>query len=305
MTDIKPPSFSSVEEALATLFGGSTKITQTDYVPGGDINQACRMTLNDGTYLFMKSNTIENKSFFTVEAAGLSAIASTKAIRTPRILCCGTDENRKCSFLLLEYITEGNRIPRYWETFAHQLAAMHRAPTDAFVADGLYGFTQDNYIGAGKQVNTPHKSWRSFFRDCRLEPQFNTAAGYFHSSDKRKIERLLDRIEELLIEPERPSLLHGDLWSGNVITGSDGKAWLIDPAVYVGHAEADLAMTELFGGFPHAFYSAYREAATLQPGYEDRRDLYNLYHLLNHLNLFGPSYLSSVRRILDYYCTRH
>ena len=108
-------------------------------------------------------------------------------------------------------------------------------------------------------------------------------------------------LDRYLVEPEKPSLVHGDLWSGNFITGSDGQAWLIDPAVYVGHAEADLAMTELFGGFHPRFYAAYREVNPLQPGYEQRRDLYNLYHLLNHLNLFGRGYLSSVLRILSRY----
>ena len=104
-----------------------------------------------------------------------------------------------------------------------------------------------------------------------------------------------------MIEPKHPSLLHGDLWSGNIITGNDGKAWLIDPAVYVGHAEADIAMTELFGGFPRAFYDAYKESGMLQPEYGRRRDIYNLYHLLNHLNLFGRTYLSSVRRVIEGY----
>lgn len=301
MADEQPKSFHSIDEALTSLFGNRTKIKRTDAVSGGDINQAYRLTLNDGTCLFMKSNAIEKKEFFTTEAVGLSAIADTNAIRTPRILGIGIDESRSCSFLLLEFIAEGNRSSRYWETFAHQLAAMHRAAAEDFVIGGSYGFTQDNYIGAGKQINTPQKSWSAFFRDCRLEPQFRAAACYFHDPDIKKIHRLLDRIEELLIEPEHPSLLHGDLWSGNVVTGNDGKAWLIDPAAYVGHAEADIAMTELFDGFPGSFYHAYQEAAPLQPGYERRRDLYNLYHLLNHLNLFGPSYLSAVRRILDDY----
>ena len=127
------------------------------------------------------------------------------------------------------------------------------------------------------------------------------AEQYFEASERRMINNLLERLDTLLIEPEYPSLLHGDLWSGNFMTGDDGKAWLIDPAVYVGHAEADIAMTELFGGFSEEFYSAYRETAPMQAGYEDRRDLYNLYQLLNHLNMFGGSYLSSVRRIVRRY----
>ncbi len=112
---------------------------------------------------------------------------------------------------------------------------------------------------------------------------------------------LLEHTDSILTEPEFPSLLHGDLWAGNVMTGNDGRVWLIDPAAYVGHAEADLAMTELFGGFPQAFYRAYQEALPLQPGYDGRRDFYNLYHLLNHLNLFGVSYLSPVRNVIRKY----
>ena len=108
-------------------------------------------------------------------------------------------------------------------------------------------------------------------------------------------------LDRFLEEPERPSLVHGDLWSGNMITGNDGKGWLIDPAVYYGHPEVDIAMTELFGGFPRAFYEAYEDTGMLQPGYGDRRDLYNLYQLLNHLNMFGRGYLPEVRRILKRY----
>ena len=155
-----------------------------------------------------------------------------------------------------------------------------------------------NYIGAGEQTNEIRDSWVNLFRECRLEVQFQRAAHYFDSSDRKAFQSLLDHLEDYLPEPAFPSLLHGDLWGGNFVTGPDGYAWLIDPAVYVGHLEADLAMTELFGGFSHIFYESYQEVNPLLPGYKDRRDLYNLYHLLNHLNLFGGGYYGSVMRIV-------
>ncbi len=293
--------FSTLQEALTSLFGNGIQIQRIQSISGGDINDAFGLSLSDGNSIFMKSNAMGNLAYFTAEMQGLSAIAHTGTIQTPRILACGTDEERNCSFLLLEQIHAGKRVGDYWETLGHQLAELHKSSTKEFVLDGKYGFLEDNYIGAGEQINTEKDSWVSFFRDCRLEPQFHRATDYFSIEDLKRINRLLDHIGDILIEPEHPSLLHGDLWSGNVMVGEDGKAWLIDPAVYVGHAEADLAMTELFGGFASGMYTAYQEISPLQPGYEDRRDLYNLYHLLNHLNLFGGSYLLSVMRIVNRY----
>lgn len=296
--------FISLEEAVSALFGDGAAITRTERIFGGDINEAYALTLNDGHRIFVKANIRKDLSFFMAEAAGLDAIARTGTIGTPHILGCGRDAGKTGnSFLLLEFINGKKRVSDYWETLGHQLAGMHRAKTADFVYDGRYGFLHDNYIGAGDQVNTPYGGWITFFRDCRLEPQFRRAAHYFDAADFKKITRLMDHLEDFLTEPEYPSLLHGDLWAGNIITGNDGRAWLIDPAVYVGHAEADIAMTELFGGFPAAFYDAYRESGILQPGYEQRRSLYNLYHLLNHLNLFGESYLSSVRQVLGKYAS--
>lgn len=291
--------FTSLESAIHSLFGEETGIEGTSSISGGDINEAYELTLTGGHRIFMKCNTKENLPFFTAEAAGLTAIARTEAIGTPRILGVGTDrEKGGCSFLLLELISGQKRDRTYWEDFGGQLAAMHQAPTAGLVANGNYGFDSDNYIGRRRQVNTGHDSWISFFRECRLKPQFQSAARYFDREDRNRIDRLLDRMDKILVEPAYPSLLHGDLWSGNVITGNDGRAWLIDPAVYVGHAEADIAMTELFGGFPRSFYAAYQKASPLQPGYERRRDIYNLYHLLNHLNMFGRAYLPEVKRIV-------
>ena len=287
--------FSSIQEALQSLFGAEVKYT--DRVSGGDINDSFELRLTTGEKVFMKSNRKFGAEFFAAEAAGIAAIARTGAIGTPGVLGCGADNGR--AFLLLEYIESGRKVSGYWEIFGRQLAQIHNADTSEFVTG--YGFGGDNYIGYNRQINTPRESWIDFFRDCRLEPQFRMAERFFDAGERKRIGQLLDRLESFLVEPEHPSLLHGDLWSGNFMTGADGRAWLIDPAVYVGHAEADIAMTELFGGFAKEFYASYREAAPMQPGYEDRRDLYNLYQLLNHLNMFGGSYLSSVKRILRRY----
>lgn len=294
--------FTSLTGAICSIFGEGTKIESTSRISGGDINEAYGLTLTGGKCVFLKTNTKKNLPLFTAEAAGLGAIARTKAIGTPQVLGIGTDESRGgYSFLLLEFIFSKDRSKRYWEDFARQLSDMHRASTTGLVSSGKYGFDYDNYIGRRGQINTGYDSWISFFRDCRLEPQFKDASPYFDREDWKSIIRFLDHLDEILLEPEYPSLLHGDLWAGNVIAGNDGRAWLIDPAVYVGHAEADLAMTELFGGFPPVFYDACKEAMSLQPGYERRRDVYNLYHLLNHLNMFGRMYLSEVKHICRRY----
>lgn len=299
---ITPQHFTSLESALCFLFGKGTKVERADRISGGDINEAYGLTLTGGKRIFMKTNVKENASFFTAEAAGMAAMARTKAIGTPEILGTGTDEGRTgYSFLLLEFISGAKRRADYWETLGRQLAAMHRAPTDDLIPDGKFGFVCDNYIGTRRQKNTVHENWISFFRECRLEPQFRDASHYFDRADLKRTARLLDHLDDILVEPEYPSLLHGDLWSGNVITGNDGSAWLIDPAVYVGHAEADLAMTELFGGFSPAFYDAYKEAVSMPPGYGCRRDIYNLYHMLNHLNMFGRAYLSGVKRMIGHF----
>ena len=286
--------YTSLDSAIKEIWGADRTVERRSRVSGGDINEAYALTLNDGTVLFMKTNTVSAISFFEAEEAGLEAIRATGTIGVPEVLGLGTDSG--FSFLLMEYISGRPQIREFWETFASELAAMHN--TDA---GEYFGFTSDNWIGAGRQINTPHKEWITFFRECRLRPQFQAARDYFSSEDRKRINSLLSKLDRYLIEPAKPSLLHGDLWAGNMITGNDGKGWLIDPAVYYGHPEADIAMTQLFGGYSHRFYAAYRQITDMEPGYEDRRDLYNLYHLLNHLNLFGSGYLGSVQRILRQY----
>ena len=286
--------YSSLAEAVRDLYGNERVVTDRRSVSGGDINEACALTLDDGTRLFMKYNSPDALSNLEAEAVGLQEIAATGKIGVARPLGLGRD--RTGAFLLLDFISGGPRIKGYWETFAGELAAMHQAPVSH--PESGYGFYMDNFIGMRRQINTPHDKWIPFFRDCRLKPQFEAAAHYFGPEEQRRIEYLLSHLDAYLVEPDKPALLHGDLWAGNHITGDDGKGWLIDPAVYYGHPEADLAMTELFGGFPGAFYDAYKVYGNLSPDYEERRDIYNLYHLLNHLNMFGGGYYPSVRSIV-------
>ena len=278
------------------IWGEKINISAVRAVSGGDINSAFLMLLSDGTRIFLKENSKENKGFFRAEAAGLDAIRKTGAIRVPEVIEVGTQGDN--AYLLMEYMDPAPKKRDYWERFGRQLAGMHKADTAEWTPGGLYGFTGDNYIGAGRQINRTMPLWVDFFRECRLEIQYKKAYDYFDASSRKAMQGLLDRLDRYLIEPAFPSLLHGDLWGGNFVTGPDGYACLIDPAVYVGHAEADLAMTELFGGFAPAFYDAYREVNEVLPGYADRREIYNLYHLLNHLNLFGGSYYGAVMRIV-------
>ncbi len=272
-------------------------------VHGGDINESYCLTGTDGKQIFLKTNSIEKVDMFETEAIGLKALASPGIIKTPEVLGYGMDEEKRISFLALSFVRSKLQSKDYWTTFGNRLGRLHRADVSflikEYLSPGVYGFVSDNYIGSTPQVNTPEKSWAAFYRDCRLDPQIRMAERYLSAGTLKAADWLLSHLEQYIHEPEFPSLLHGDLWGGNVLCGDDGKAVLIDPAAYVGHYEADIAMTELFGGFHSDFYRAYGEVCPMDDGYREcRRDLYQLYHLLNHLNLFGRSYLGSVERIL-------
>lgn len=270
---------------------------------------------------------VDRARFFETEALGLQVLGAVRKIGVPEVLGYGIDRQKGFSFLLLEYIESASRIKNYWETFGHQLAELHRAECsilnkcekDTLNADHVstcihesvtkrnvneyfkYGFFEDNFIGSNLQKNLPKEKWIDFYRECRLQPQIEMAEYYLDSGVKKKCIRLLDHLDSYLREPEAPSLLHGDLWSGNVLCGKDGKAWILDPAAYIGDFETDLAMTQLFGAFPKTFYAAYNEVNPIDSGYEERKNLYHLYHLLNHLNLFGRTYLGSVVEIINEY----
>lgn len=303
----------SLERAVRELAGEDVKISRTVRVHGGDINDAYHLILSDDSSLFLKTNTKKNIGFFLAEAEGLEALRSTRAVCVPQVFGIGTDDGSGCSFLLMEYIESQRPGKMYWETFGRCLAALHRSECGKFTdADkkkeacgkksGRFGFMSDNFIGASPQKNSPRESWVDFYRDCRLTPQLNRAAHVLPADIRRKADRLLGHLDAYLRESEFPSLLHGDLWSGNMMCGVKDRPWIIDPAVYAGDCEADLAMTQLFGSLPGTFYDAYREVNPIQwREYEERRDLYHLYHLLNHLNLFGTSYLGSVVQVIRRY----
>ena len=284
---------------IQRLFGSTVQVTDRVSVSGGDINEAYRLCLSNGSDLFIKLNAKAGKDFFLSEKTGLEALKAAGA-NTPQVLAYGNMAGNT-SYLLLEYVRSARPQRNYGEMLGHMLAKTHRATVDNIAGKRRFGFSRDNYIGQTRQKNNGSDSWIEFFRTSRLTVQFDLAAGYLDKEDRRKCQYLLDHLDTYLIEPVFPALLHGDLWSGNVMPDSEGDPMLIDPAVYVGHHEADLAMTELFGGFPPEFYDAYHEIVPREPGYAERRELYNLYHLLNHLNLFGRSYLTAVRRILRRY----
>lgn len=288
-----------IEEIIKREYGSSASVLRRAPVSGGDINRAYALELSDGMRIFMKSNAPGNLDFFRTEAEGLTAMRKTASISIPKVIDFGADESE--SFLLLEYIETGVRSRASSEKLGAGLAAMHLCDAGEFVPDGKYGFYINNYAGSTPQDNSPSDNWADFFANMRLRPLFEKTSHYYDRDDKKRIEKLLENLGRFLPEPERPSILHGDLWGGNYMIDSAGEPWLIDPATYVGHAEADLAMTELFGGFDSAFYDAYREVAGIDAGYKDRKDLYNLYHILNHLNLFGSAYLYSVRSIIARY----
>ncbi|MCD7904976.1 MAG: fructosamine kinase family protein [Clostridiales bacterium] len=296
--------FYSLEEALTAAFGENTRIIERWPIYGGDINRTYRLTLSDGSKAFLKCNDIKNYDFFRAEEEGLNSLLRTEAIGVPKVLAVGSDRFKGNSFLLTEYLETKPKIKNYWEIFGRELAKLHRTKTYGATSENRelrFGFKTDNYIGVSKQINKPKTNWIEFFRDCRLKPQIHMAEKRLNSELKKKCEILLECLDSFLIEPEFPSLIHGDLWSGNALCGPDGKAWIFDPAVYIGNFEAELAMTELFGGYPASFYGAYNEVNHIGRGYKDRKDLYNLYHMLNHLNLFGASYLNAVSRIVNRY----
>jgi len=259
-------------------------------VGGGSINESFRVESADGRRYFLKLNGAQHHTMFAAEAAGLDAVAATNTIRVPHPITHGVTGGQ--SYLVLEHLELSSRGNA--GLLGEQLAALHRCPAKRF------GFVQANFIGTTPQPNTWTDDWITFWRDQRLGFQLQLAAGNGYGGQLQSLgEKLLDVLPAFFegYTPQ-PSLLHGDLWSGNHAYLTDGTPTIFDPAAYYGDRECDLAMTELFGGYPADFYAAYRAVWPLDAGYPTRRDLYNLYHILNHANLFGGGYVRQAEQMM-------
>lgn len=267
-------------------------ITSVDPVSGGCIHQALRIQTASGEDFFLKQDPGKYTDVFLREAEGLEVLRVDGGPVIPEVYLVGE------GYLLLSDLQPAPRCKDFWQIYGRQLAVVHMQQNSRF------GFESDNYIGSNPQQNTWMENGWKFFQEMRLRNQIKWAndRSLLDTKDLHKLENLLKRLPELI--PEQPaSLIHGDLWSGNLITNQDGKPALIDPAVYYGWAEADLAMADLFGHYPEEFFRAYTEINSLETGYRSRFSLYNIYHLLNHLNLFGRGYRSQIRTVLDHYST--
>lgn len=276
---------------LSMYLGSDVDIEFATSVGGGSINDAYRLETNEGRF-FVKVNSADRfPSMFEAEAEALKRLSATATVRVPNVIAVGEDHDD--TYLLLEHIDGGSKTGHFWREFGRSLARLH-AHTQA-----RFGLGRDNYIGSLSQKNAQHATWPEFFIRCRLEPQVAMArdAGRIGMGDVLRFERLYTGLPSLFPD-EPPALLHGDLWSGNFLCGPKNDPVLIDPAVYYGHREMDIAMTRLFGGFEQGFYSAYTDERALENGWEERVELCNLYPLLVHVNLFGGGYVAQMQAAL-------
>ena len=255
-------------------------------VGGGMINRAARVEVGGERY-FVKTINSAPAGFFAAEADGLERLRAANALRVPQVIAHDEARDGLPAYLILEWIDDAPKSRRLSENLGRGLAAQHR------VTSARYGLERDNFIGALPQANGFAETWSAFYRDRRISPQVELARrrGLLPPERERLLRRVIDRLDDLLGGMESvPSLLHGDLWSGNYMACDGDQPVVIDPAVYYGSREVELAFTELFGGFSDRFYAAYDEAYPLDPGYAARRPLHQVYPLLVHLNLFGESY---------------
>lgn len=284
----------SIEKLIPELekaTGQNLRDCRISAVGGGDINAAFRLQTPTLSW-FIKVNRPSLAFMFEAEAAGLQELAKLQAVRIPAVITHGQTD--RYSYLVLEHIELSRLSSDSARQFGEQLAELHRHQQPYF------GWPIDNTIGSTEQHNRRHDDWIEFWREQRLLKQLQFAADHGYGGQLQNLgEKLADKLDVFFDDHPQPSLLHGDLWGGNAAADKQGRPVIYDPACYYGDREADLAMTELFGGFGSAFYQAYRDNYPLDAGYQTRKTLYNLYHILNHLNLFGSAYLHQAQSMME------
>ncbi len=288
---MRDDSFLSVAKAIEQITGESFVIKNVQPVSGGDINAAFCL-IGDKQRFFVKCNQADKLDMFAAEFEGLQALAQTKTVRVPNPIVFDADNQR--SFLVLEWIEFGKNS-HSMRFLGQQLAQLHQQKQPYF------GWHRNNTIGSTPQINHQNENWVEFWQQQRLGFQLQLAAKNGFGGRLQKLgEKLLSQCAVFFANYQpKPALLHGDLWGGNWATDTNGNPVIFDPACYFGDRETDLAMTELFGGFGRDFYAAYNEIYSLDVGYSVRKNFYNLYHILNHVNLFGGGYAKQAENIIE------
>lgn len=282
----------SVIKQIETSLNVRLDLINTSVVSGGDINEAYRFSTSEGDFFVKKNSDSRFPQMFQKEALGLKLMEEAGEIEVPKPIAFGSDP--ETAFLILNFIKTGSKSKNFWIDFAQKLANLHKHTSDYF------GLDHDNYIGSLHQSNKKHTNWTDFLREERLNIQVKKARdqGRIDNNTVKAFERFYKRLDDIFpIEPT--SLIHGDLWGGNYMVNEAGDPVIIDPAVYYGHREMDLGMSQLFGGFSPEFYDAYNQYYPLEKGWQKRMDYCNLYPLMVHVNLFGGGYINSVKSILN------
>ncbi|MCR9014469.1 fructosamine kinase family protein [Aquiflexum gelatinilyticum] len=279
------------ERILFLSFGPTIRLKQARLIAAGNVNQGVFLETSEGSF-FLKTNFEEDNDIFEKEADGLNEMRANSPLKIPKVYQFGKEGDYR--FILMEWIQTDKPNPVYWQELGMGLAQMHMTTQQDF------GYKTPNYIASIPQKNTVIHAWSEFFIQNRLEPLIGRAY-YENLIDLdffKKFQQIYPVLEDFFPK-EKPALLHGDLWSGNIMRGKNGMPVLIDPAVYYGHREMDLAFSRLFGGFEAPFYESYETVFPLEPGFEDRIPVYNLYPLLVHLLLFGKSYLPGIEKTVN------